>query len=1005
MSIRGDGILDPEGKYLNPLTGQPYTPLYRRLSMGVPAEDLKGWRDLEAWKNSMPILKAIHNNSILLLVLPTGVGKTVIIPKLLLHYFGYQKSVICTTPRQVTTSDNAVYSALCLDVPIFQVDEKGSPLSNPNKNGEFIPTGNKLVGYKYQGTGNKYADRTTKLLFTTDGSVKQMILNNDINLSQYAGILIDEVHERSVNIDVLMALVLDIIPRRPDFKVVIMSATIDEKIFTDYFERIGQKKNYGVFSLPEIPNTYNIDIIPSMKKVDSMKLVDEAYKKVNEILANPKTPPGNILVFVTSESETQKIKKMIERNMSAYPVNNKPYPVCFYAGISETQKAFITKKGTLATIAPTSEAPQGYARKVIIATNVVESSVTFKDPIVFVIETGLAFEVKYNPKDYYYESGKNPVSKASIIQRCGRTGRTNDGTCLRLYTTEQFDKLPKYPEPKIKTEDFTKELLSIINMPTVGNLQKAMEFINKMIEEPRNYKEYIVRAYNNLVNMDLIDKAGNLTHLGYICNQFGKYDMKMGKMIIGAYYLGCMPYAIMLGAILSSVMGLEDLFMKFPNMDEDPELQKKYDDNVRRMLNKHGDHITLLNIYYGFISSSNGYKYAIDNGLNVNNLNSIQTKHDEIIQLVEGKMEQFGNLGLFNVVGGVQTGGGNNNNNNIKSYTRVGKTAKDYENFQRMINQEGGFLFEDTAEEGDGDSGSESEDPSDDDSENEENLMEGGFVNMIREGFDEEISDDGDEEDDSDSDADDSYSETNMLETNNRFANDSRRQNISGNIFTNNSKTSFRNIKNISQYGGGANASYDFFSFQNHTLNPTLTKKYKQGQIINLSGGANKQSHKKKQTQHNKQIQLKKKTHQNKKSHHKKTKKHDTPKEDSMASKRLRFLEAIELKNLPIKKITPPTSLIDCILASLFYGYSINRASGTGNINRYNVQFSGKKGSLTKSTFDFLKTGSPPDFVVYDKFIVSKMGGKDEAKLNIVSSITPKHIGVFLDLKEVLKNI
>ena len=281
IQIRADGILDPEGKYPNPLTGQPYSKAYLNLA--------KKWSDLAAWKASMKILAKIHKSSIILLILPTGTGKTVIIPKLLLHYFGYQKRVICTTPRKETTAGAGTYAARCLDVPIYYTDDKGEHVINPNPTGKestLYPTGNKIVGYKHQGTGEKFFDANkTMLYFATDGTIKAMILaGGDIDLANYGGIIIDEAHERSVTIDIIIALVMNIIPRRPDFKVIIMSATIDEDFFVAYFKRINQGHNYSVFSLPNKKTTFKLTIESSPQRVDPQLIADVVFKKINEII-------------------------------------------------------------------------------------------------------------------------------------------------------------------------------------------------------------------------------------------------------------------------------------------------------------------------------------------------------------------------------------------------------------------------------------------------------------------------------------------------------------------------------------------------------------------------------------------------------------------------------------------------------------------------------------------------------------------------------------------------
>ena len=128
ISIQKNGIFDPEGKYPNPLTGQPYSKSYKVLSLGIksksnPSKNTKGWSEYTAWKNRVEIIKKIHQNQILLLVLPTGVGKTVIIPKLLIHYFDYKKRVVVTVPRIAVGEEAGEYSALCLDVPLYQIDD------------------------------------------------------------------------------------------------------------------------------------------------------------------------------------------------------------------------------------------------------------------------------------------------------------------------------------------------------------------------------------------------------------------------------------------------------------------------------------------------------------------------------------------------------------------------------------------------------------------------------------------------------------------------------------------------------------------------------------------------------------------------------------------------------------------------------------------------------------------------------------------------------------------
>jgi len=291
FSIRKDGIFDPEGKYPNPLTGQPYSQSYKSLALGNKALGRKGWSELSAWKARVDIIKKIHQNQLLLLVLPTGVGKTVIVPNLLLHYFEYKKRVVVTVPRLPITSESGEYAAKRLDVPLYAVNDNGDDIINPNATGKEetkYRTQNKIVGYKTSSVGTKFGDKNSVLLFTTDGNIKQSIVSGDKDLSNYGGIIIDEAHERSVDIDILIALVMDIIPRRPDFKVIIMSATIKKETFTSYFKRIGLGDKYSTFDLPEVTTTFKINWQPTLKNVNSNNLTEEIYKKINDIILDQK---------------------------------------------------------------------------------------------------------------------------------------------------------------------------------------------------------------------------------------------------------------------------------------------------------------------------------------------------------------------------------------------------------------------------------------------------------------------------------------------------------------------------------------------------------------------------------------------------------------------------------------------------------------------------------------------------------------------------------------------
>ena len=1011
ISIQKNGIFDPEGKYPNPLTGQPYSKSYKVLSLGIksksnPSKNTKGWSEYTAWKNRVEIIKKIHQNQILLLVLPTGVGKTVIIPKLLIHYFDYKKRVVVTVPRIAVGEEAGEYAALCLDVPLYQVDDNAQYIKDNNDN--RYPTGNKIVGYRFRSIGSKFGDQNSILLFTTDGNIKQTIIGGDKDLQNYGGVIIDEAHERNLNIDVLIALVMDIVKRRPDFKVIIMSATIKKEIFTDYFKRIGLGQKYSTFDLPKEKTTFNIIKQPTMKNVNSNNIVDEVYKKINEVILDPKLPFGNILAFVTSESDIFKIANKISKNMNKYPVNNRPYTIGFNANIKAEIKSIAVGKVLLKDLKPTPEAPQGYSRKVIIATNAVESSITFKEPMVYIIDTGLAFEKNYDPKNYCYQTGKNLVSQASIDQRCGRTGRNCDGYCIQLYTTDQYNKLNVYTMPKILVEDFTNELLGLAIYN--GNIPNSFQFMSRMIQETSTYELNIRRAYRNLLNMSLIDASGNVTNLGFLCKKFN--DIQIGKMIICSYYFGCIHWCVMLGAILTKCDSFEKMFKKPPNPEDDPRIEEQFKKNIKRFINESGDHITLLNIFHNFISQpyESRFEYAKTNGLDNNMLLSIQTEYNNLYDTVTQQMTYIKNLNLFNVPPELLISGG----------YRKDKDS-DEDNYR---NDDG----DDGDDDGDDDSiDSDIDDESNDsdfDIENDiDDIEEKEFNNFISNvkgggikyddvknddvkggGRDDDDHDNDDDDDDDSGDSDDELEdfEDDLNDSENEFDDIENIKKI--NIEYNKYKQSkINNIANGGNRNNRNNRNNNQENFQstniiNKSSNESLNRNSNNSRRFTITN--NKQKERNSKNNNNR-----KHTRKNMNNNMNNNMKNNMigGSNDANSKKRFNIIELLNIPHIENLNLKPPHSQIDRILASLFFGFSNNIASYSGNSDKYNVKFSPKQASIESSSFDFINKN--PDFIVYNVFTINKDMGSKGSKLSLVSEINSHHFGQFIDIHELKKKI
>lgn len=913
FKIRSDGFWDPKGNYLNPLTNQPYSKSYTQLSMGT-----KGWAiSLKAYQDKEKIIRQIHNNKILIVSLPTGVGKTVVIPKLLLHYFGYEQKIIVTTPRQTTTAIAGEWAAACLDVPLFQLDDKGKTITDVK--GNKYPTNNKLVGYKHGKEKQNYFDKKqTKLLFTTDGTVKAMITGDDPQLKEYGGIIIDEVHERSLDIDTVISLVMNILKTRPNFKIIFMSATMDTSIFESYFKRIGYGNDYSIYSLPENEQNTTYPILPIFEQKkgpnNSETLINLAYTKVLEIMEkidnskDPKDKTGNILIFLASDNDINKLRIKINKNMSTFREDNRPY-VYKISGNADKIEIDNATKETM---------PPGFARKIIIATPMAESSITFEGELKYVIDTGIAYTTSYDAKRYCFVDGKNYTTQANIGQRCGRTGRTCPGTCIQLYTQNQLHNFNKFTNPKILEEDFTSNLLNLLKLKeNDNNIIKTLNFVKNMIEPYYNFKEYVRVAVNNIIEMDFIDSNGDLSKLGLLCSDdFDTFDFKIAKMIICGSFFNCIHYTIVLGAILNNIKNLNDIFIELSYVDQKDKLKvDNYNKIINNLIYNESDHITLLNIVNAYLNSSNQGSFARTNYLNEKILELIKQDCIKLTELIQKKtstkkykLEEFSKLHQFNNISKVTMSGGFKLNKNLvynKNESRI-NYKKDIYNSKTKYN-----LF------------------------TKNNTYVGGF-----------------------------------------------------NIKSTNSRKTYKST----------NLTYKRrFNTTRHTNSKLKT--------ILLNKNKNKKT--KYKTKYNLKMM-------------KGGNRYTNPIDKVNAGRRYKYMELFTLANFknrnksaPVKPIKTSDDLIERIIACLYYGYSTNIACYSGINKDYYVKFSTVKGTLFNiqpktSSFDYKPPKTIPDFVLYNKFAITKNFGveKPTGNLQLVTKIDPiKHLSYFFDLQELKKKV
>lgn len=415
---------------------------------------------LPVYQHRSEILAALADNQVIVVESPTGSGKTTQIP-LILDEAGYTGglTVGITQPRRIAA----------LSVSDFikrQIDDHDS-----------------YVGYKMRFVDT--TDKSTKIKVMTDG-ILLMEFKADPLLSRYSVMMVDEAHERSLNIDFILGLLKHALAQRPEFKVIISSATINTQTFSQYFD------NAPIVSIDARVHPVDIHYLPLRNPSESEELFSSITSIVEEHVRLAK---GDMLVFLPGEFD---IKTCIQ-HLSASTVHRKLVINPLFGRLSKEEQEKVFK--------PT---PKGFT-KVVVATNIAETSVTI-DGITAVIDSGIAKINYYNQKDFTSSLVSLPISRSSCEQRAGRAGRTAPGICYRLYDKEDYASRPMYGTEEILRTDLSEVVLRMSELGISD--YEHFPFITK----PRT--SAIVSAEETLRFIGAIDKKRNLTQIGTLMVRF-----------------------------------------------------------------------------------------------------------------------------------------------------------------------------------------------------------------------------------------------------------------------------------------------------------------------------------------------------------------------------------------------------------------------------------------------------------------------------------------------------
>jgi pre-mRNA-splicing factor ATP-dependent RNA helicase DHX15/PRP43 len=458
------------------------------------------------------------------------------------------------------------------------------------------------VGYSI-----RFEDMTsskTCLKYMTDGMLLREAMH-DHDLTRYSTIILDEAHERTMATDVLMGLLKEVVQRRPDLKIIIMSATLDAQKFQRYFNDApllavpGRTHPVEIFYTPEPEQDY----------------VEAAIRTVLQIHATE--PDGDVLLFLTGEEEIEDAARKISleademvREADAGPL--KVYPL--YGSLPPHMQQRIFEP------APPPRRPGGRpGRKVIVSTNIAETSLTI-DGIVYVVDPGFSKQKIYNPRIRVESLLVSPISKASAQQRAGRAGRTRPGKCFRLYTEGAFKKeLIDQTYPEILRSNLSSTVLELKKL----GIDDLVHF--DLMDPPA--PETLMRALEELNYLACLDDDGNLTPLGRLASEF-PLDPALAVMLISSPEFYCSNEILSITALLS----VPQIFVR-------PASQRKRADEMKNLFaHPDGDHLTLLNAYHAFKSpeaQENPKQWCHDHYLSLRSLQSADNVRMQLLRIME----------------------------------------------------------------------------------------------------------------------------------------------------------------------------------------------------------------------------------------------------------------------------------------------------------------------------------------------------------------------------------
>ena len=486
--------------------------------------------DLPISSRRAEIVEAIRKHPVVVVAGETGSGKTTQLPKMCLEAgLGIEAKIGCTQPRRV--------AALSISRRLAE---------------ELNVTWGREVGCQI-----RFEDRTgpeTYIKLMTDG-ILLAETQGDPLLTGYNALILDEAHERSLNIDFLLGHLKGLLSKRPDLKVIITSATIDTGAFSRHFDNAPIIEVSG--------RMYPVEVIyapldSTSEERGELTYVEAAVQAVQQILRD--SSGGDILVFMPGERDIREAGDLLEGRCSG---EAEVIPLYGRLSSGDQQRVFAPSQG----------------RRVIIATNIAETSLTLPG-IRFVVDTGLARLSRYNPRTRTRRLPVEPISQSSANQRRGRAGRVQDGTCIRLYSEEDFQSRPPFTQPEIQRANLAEVILRMKAF-RLGEMER-FPFVNPPAPAA------IEGGYLLLHELGALDEARELTDLGRDLARL-PIDPTLGRMLLQSQR----EHATRELLIIASGLSIQD------PRERPLERRAEADAAHRKFTDPRSDFLTLLNVWNG----------------------------------------------------------------------------------------------------------------------------------------------------------------------------------------------------------------------------------------------------------------------------------------------------------------------------------------------------------------------------------------------------------------------